>query len=69
MKIPLATRIDITTADDAESSAIFVQTKNKKIAFGLKNKELSRIVALLLEQSQKVAIAKNREPRGNRNER
>jgi hypothetical protein len=63
MKIPLATRIDITTADDAESSAIFVQTKDKKIAFGLKNKELSRLVALLLEQSQKVAIAKNTEPR------
>jgi hypothetical protein len=63
MKTPLATKIDIHTSDDAQSTAIVVYTKDQKMAFGLKNRELSNLVAFFLKQSQKVAIAKNAKPR------
>src|SRR5262245_66098988 len=58
MKVPLATKIDISTSDDAESTAIVAETKAGKVAFAIKNKQLSNLMAVLLEQSQKVAVEK-----------
>jgi hypothetical protein len=57
-KIPLATQVDVATSDDGQSTALRFRSKDGTFLIGLKNKELSRLAALLLEQSQKVAIAK-----------
>jgi hypothetical protein len=58
-KFALASGVDIKTANDAQSSIIAFKTKDGIVGVGLKNKELSRLAALLLERSQKFAVAKS----------
>jgi len=63
-KVPLANAVTITTSDDGQATAFRFRTKDGVISFGLKNKELSRLASLILQQSEKVAVDKiaNAEP-------
>lgn len=51
-----ATKVDVITSDDAQTSGIIAQTKDGVVGFAVKSKELSKLAALLIEQSQKVAV-------------
>ena len=57
-RVPVAKRVDLQTTDDAQQTILRFHTAAGEIAVGLANKELSNLVALLLQQSEKVAIAK-----------
>jgi hypothetical protein len=54
--VPAAKVVQITTANDAESTVIRFNTAVGDIDIGLANNELSGLVSLLLKQSEKVAI-------------
>jgi hypothetical protein len=57
-KFALASGVDIKTANDAQSSIIAFKTKDGIVGVGLKNKELSKLAALLLERSEEVIVGR-----------
>jgi hypothetical protein len=58
MKLAPTSKVSIFTSDDAQSTGIVAETREGKVGFALKNKNLSAFISMLLEQSQKVAAAK-----------
>lgn len=54
-----ASQVNVITADDAQDSIITAKTSDGIVGFGVKNKELSKLAALLIQQSEKVASAIN----------
>lgn len=61
-KFPVAKQITVQTSNDAQSSIIAFKTADGVVGVGLKNKELSKLAALLLEQSEEVAVRKLADP-------
>jgi hypothetical protein len=57
-RTPIAKQVDIATADDARHSFLRFKTVDGEIRVGLTNKDLSRLAALLINQSEKVSHAK-----------
>jgi hypothetical protein len=59
--VPEAKVVEITSANDAASSVIRFDTAVGEIDIVLANNELSRLISLLLKQSEKVAIGRLKE--------
>jgi hypothetical protein len=66
--VPMAKVVQITTANDAASSAIRFNTAVGDIDIVLANNELLRLISLLLEQSEKVAGDRSKETPAHRRE-
>jgi len=58
MQASFAKQVAIVTADDSESSVLRFNTNDGDVNIALENKELSKLVMLLLGQSEKVGLAK-----------
>lgn len=56
-RIPLAKKVVVGTSDDAQSSFLQFETVDGPIKVGLRNFELSKLVSLLIGQSEKVALS------------
>lgn len=54
-KIPVVKSVRVATAKDASSTMLAVDTVEGRFIYGLRNKELAKLAALLITQSAKVA--------------